>query len=417
MYSLQFGNGGVSVFGGEAGAELTDAVPVGIVLGPAEGDAAYAVVVEVGDDLVDGDAVDVLRGEEMAVGAGVVVGLAKEADRDELVEQALYHGVGEVGLASEGVDVVGWHALGKAVGDAVEEEDAEGVVVATRHVLGVLGEGIFIDTLVGIAELGADEGDDPRDVEPQHEHREGGEGAVDGVVAGEDDLVVDVDVLEHLEQSAGNEARDKDGTPLDVGVGHELVEGDEGDAPEDHGGDLDDELHGVGEDDVVAEEAGEGDEEEGEAAGDNDEDGEDEEDGDVVDGATVDVAGGTYVPDGVERRLDVGGEHDDGVEQYEEAYAEEDAAVGVGEVGVDEAEEGVGEVGTDGEVGAQLFLDDIAEVEASGYGEDDGEDGYGGKDAAVGEGGGVGGEVVIHEAFAGDHEPAAESDAYALEQC
>lgn len=338
-----------------------------------------------GDDLVDGDAVDVLRGEEMAVGAGVVVRLAEEADRDELVEQALYHGVGEVGLTSEGVDVVGWHALGKAVGDAVEEEDAEGVVVATRHVLRVLGEGVLIDTLVGIAELGADEGDDPRDVEPQHEHREGGKGAVDGVVAGEDDLVVDVEILEHLEQGAGDDARDKDGTPLDMGVGHELVEGDEGDAPEEHGDDLDDELHGVGEDDVVAEEAGEGDHEEGEATGDDDEDGEDEEDGDVVDGATVDVARGTYVPDGVERRLDVGCEHDDGVEQDEETYAEEDAAVGVGEVGVDEPEEGVGDVWTDGEVGAQLFLDDVAEIEASGNGEDDGEDGYGGKDATVGE--------------------------------
>lgn len=60
------------MFGGEAGAELADAVPVGIVLGPAEGDASDAVVVEVIDDLVDGEAMDVLRGQEMAMSARVV---------------------------------------------------------------------------------------------------------------------------------------------------------------------------------------------------------------------------------------------------------------------------------------------------------------------------------------------------------
>lgn len=129
------------------------------------------------------------------------------------------------------MNVVGGHALGKAVGDAVEEEDAERVVVATRHVLRVLGEGIFIDTLVGIAELGTDEDDDPRDVEPQHEHRQGGKCAVDGVVAGEDDLVVDVEILQHLEESTGEDAGDEYGTPLDMGVGHEFVESDESNAP------------------------------------------------------------------------------------------------------------------------------------------------------------------------------------------
>lgn len=91
------------------------------------------------------------------------------------------------------------------------------------------------------------------------------------------------------------------------------------------------------------------------------------------------------MPDSIKSGLYAGGEHDDGVEQDEEAHAEEDAAVGVGEIGVDEAKECVGDVGTYGEVGAQLFLDDITEVEASGDGEDDGEDGYGGKDATVGE--------------------------------
>ena len=303
---------------------------------------------------------------------------------------------------------VGGHTLGETVCDARKEQDAEGIVVATRHVLRVLREGILIDTLIGITYLCAHKANYPRDVEPNHEHRQGGKRTVDGIVAGEYNLEVDVQVLQKLEERTNDDAGDEHRMPVYMGVWHQFVEQDKANAPEQHGGYLDDELHGGGENHVFAEYARQGYHEDGKTAGDDNHQGQDDKDGDVVDDAPIDVARSAHVPNGVECRLDAAGQHDHRVEQHDEAEAEEYATVGVFEVGVDETEYRVGQFVADGEVVAQLLFDDRTEVKASCHGEDDGQDRHGGQNAAIGQRCGIAGEIVVEKTI--------DSDGYAAQE-
>ena len=83
---------------------------------------------------------------------------------------------------------------------------------------------VVVQVLVGVAQLGTKQADGPRNLHPQHEQRQRREGAVDGVIAGQEYLRIDIDILQNLHGDTRQDARyDGAGRP-DARVGHEDVE-------------------------------------------------------------------------------------------------------------------------------------------------------------------------------------------------
>ena len=137
----------------------------------------------------------------------------------------------------------------------------------------------------------------------------------------------------------------------------------------------------------------------------DDDEGQQQEDSEVVDDLPIDCTRAFDVPNRVECFLDVGCEREQGVEQEYQTDADEDAAFGMLEVGLHEIEYCVGNVWISFERVPQLCLDDGVEAEASGNGEDDGQNGDGCQHAAVGEGRSIAQDVVLLDAFPSDDEP------------
>ena len=85
--------------------------------------------------------------------------------------------------------------------------------------------------------------------------------------------------------------------------------------------------------------------EDAQAAGDDNDKGHEQEDADVVRNLAGDGARTLDVPNGVECFLDVRGQREQSIKQEYQANADEDAALGVLQVGVHKVENGVDNVG------------------------------------------------------------------------
>lgn len=364
------------------------------------------VAVQTLKNQVDGDAGRVQTGLVRHGAVVLVECLAEQADGCQFVHQSLNERMGKLGLLRKLVYVEGRLRLLEPAANVGHDEQTQCIVVQAREVLAVLGKQVLVASLESVAHLRAGQADVPGELQPKHEERQGCKRAVDGVVTGNHQLVMDVEVLQQLEQTAGKKARYDNRTPADVGVGHQFVKGHKTEAGQKHRSVLDDELHGAGYDPVGCQLVHNCQHEDTEAGGDHDEQGKYHEDGDVVQNLPRDVARGAHVPDGVERRLDVGGKHNHGVEQQEQAHTQEHATVGVLEVMVDEVEDVLREVVVGLKVFPDAFLDNGTEAKASGYGKDDAQHGNRGEDAAVGKCGGIAGEVVLNEALDGDDQAA-----------
>ena len=57
---------------------------------------------------------------------------------------------------------------------------------------------VVVEVLIGVTQFGTKEADGPRDLYPQHEQRQGGKWTVDGIVAGEEYLRMDIEYLQSL---------------------------------------------------------------------------------------------------------------------------------------------------------------------------------------------------------------------------
>ena len=119
----------------------------------------------------------------------------------------------------------------------------------------------------------------------------------------------------------------------------------------------------------------------------------------------VDGARALDEPYRVEGLLDVCRKREQRVEQEYQANADEDATLGMLQVGIDEIENRVGNVGIAFQRVPKLCLDDGVEAEATGNGEYDGKHRNGCQHAAVGQRRSIVHDVVLGDAFPSDDEP------------
>ena len=119
----------------------------------------------------------------------------------------------------------------------------------------------------------------------------------------------------------------------------------------------------------------------------------------------VDGARALDVPDSVEGLLDVCCQRKQSVEQEDQTDADEDAALGVLQVGLDEVEDSVGNVRVLSERAPQFRLKDSIKAEATGNGKDDGKHRNGSQHTAVGQSRSVVHDVVLGDTLPSNHEP------------
>ena len=83
---------------------------------------------------------------------------------------------------------------------------------------------VFVHVLVREGQLGADQHDQPAQLQPDQKQGQGRETAVDGVIAGHAYLEKDISPLQDLKGRAGDYPADQSGREGDFGVGHEDID-------------------------------------------------------------------------------------------------------------------------------------------------------------------------------------------------
>ncbi len=73
-------------------------------------------------------------------------------------------------------------------------------------------------------EFGAQKNDQPTEMQPEDEERQGGEAPVDRVIPGDADLGADVDSLKELITGPGKNSGQNPGFKTDPGIGHKNVQ-------------------------------------------------------------------------------------------------------------------------------------------------------------------------------------------------
>ena len=94
-------------------------------------------------------------------------------------------------------------------------------------VVGLGQESKLLEILVGIAQLGSEKADGPRELHPKHEQRKRGKRAVNGVIAREKYLSLDIEQLQHLHRHTRQDAGHNGILQAHPRVGHQHVEPDE----------------------------------------------------------------------------------------------------------------------------------------------------------------------------------------------
>lgn len=254
-----------------------------------------------------------------------------------------------------------------------------------------------------MGEQHAEKADEPRELQPQQEERQGGKTSVDGVITGDPDLSRNVEHLEKLEGRAGNEGTEEGITKLDFGVGDvDVDEGEQADDEEERKS-----FHERCQNMVEQIELVDGrTDEQGDAGIADHKDGNDEDQGQIVGELAVIGSLAFDVPDVVEVVFDPENEAHYRVEHEDDAHADEDAALGIFERRVGKFES-FGENGfLPGKVFEEFALDDVLEAKASGNGEKDGQNGNDGQKSAVGQGRSARTDVELDEVADGENKDA-----------
>ncbi len=259
-------------------------------------------------------------------------------------------------------------------------------------------------------DLGAEEDDQPADVEPDQVDEDHGHGAVEAGVAGRPHLERDVSPEGELPGDPPDEPARGGGLRPDPGVGHEDVEEGEAEAGEEEGGDPEDRDPGGPEDLVLhqGDHRGLGMEGPGDADPGQDEEGGDDEDGEVVGEHPPGCAPPGGAPDVVEGGLDVAHHRDDREDEHRQRRGAQGGGADVADVvedAVPDLQVPQGDVLHDpGLEGGEVSLEGL------GQGEGEGEEGDQREDGDVGEGGGPQRAAVLDEAADDDGDDPDEAD-------
>ena len=329
----------------------------------------------------------------------LVVYLHKQLHVGKFAQQYAYEAVGQMRVCSQSVSCEGFQAGSEVLAYAAHEQEDERVAVASAQFVADALEGIRLQALVCVTELGTEQADAPRNLQPQHEKRDGGERTVDGIVGTQLYLIVDVQPFHSHEHRSRDDAGQNGVPPLDARVGHQREKQHESQHGKEERRDVKEEGHRLAEQLYVGQQGAEGLKEDADAAGDDHHKGKNQEYAEVVDNLSEDGTRALDEPDSVESLLDVRGKGNERIEKEDDADADEDAAFGVLQVGIDEEENRVGDVGVAFEGTSQPRLDDGVEPEAASYGEHDGQHRDSSKHAAVGEGRSVAHNVVLRDAL------------------
>ena len=320
----------------------------------------------------------------------------------KLVDDLLGEASGYVGKGCQLGHGVRCSAFFIALADERGDEQCREIVESVADVFHIVVETIELEVLAVVGELNAKEDDAPEDVEEEEQQGDDGERAVDGVVGRDVHLHVDVEVEERLKNEASDEARDDGVAETYLGVGEEDEHAGE-DEPRQHvGRSLDEEADEGAEEELALQVGIDGGHENAPAGDADDEERQQEEHGEVVGNLAEDGALLLYAPDCVHVLLNVAGKGDDRPEEHNEADADEDAAVGVLEVGVDEGHDGVEGVAAYGNAVTEERLQEVGEPETAGNGEEQRQDGHERKGRGVGEGLGLHGDAVAGILTGGD---------------
>ena len=227
-----------------------------------------------------------------------------------------------------------------------------------------------VHVLIRIGELCAEETDGPRHLNPQHEEWQGGKGAVDGVVARHPHLGVDIDYLQDLHAHTREDARNDGTRGLYLRVGHVDIKSDEEQRQQEIRCEVEQMAHQGTQIFKMAHLRRKGRDIERQTDGDDEQYREEQEHRQIVGEGTDDGSRVAHLPDVVEGLLDIVHQHEHGVEHEDQSDAEEDAALGVDEIAVDEADDGICRLRLRREGVAEPYLDVFVIAETSGNGKD-----------------------------------------------
>ena len=265
-------------------------------------------------------------------------------------------------------------------------------------------EGKLLEVLAGVGELGSEEADGPRQLHPEHEQRQGSKRAVDGVVAGEEDLAIDVEILQQLHGHTSEDAWHDGILQLHTGVGEEHVEGDEHSRHDDIGHEADEEPHGRAQEHIALHLLGNGGEEDGHTRREHDGDGCQEEERDVVGNLARPGPLLLHLPNLVERDLHVVNQREHGPEHEDQADAQDDAAMRVHQIGVDEPHDDIGGLWLTRQHVDEPLLDVLVEAKATRDGKHHSHHGHDGQERGVSECRGSSHHTLVDEELYGQIE-------------
>ena len=312
--------------------------------------------------------------------------LGEHAYLHKLVEQVVHDADRYARVELQLQRRVGLAALAEAVADAARYDEAKQRLVAVAEVFGLSLESVVVHVLIGVAQLRTEQAYQPRYLHPEHEQRQSGKRTVDGVVAAHPNLRVDVEELQTLHGYTGEYAGHNGATHLHLCVGHEEVERNEHARHDGVGHELQEELRQRTDNHRVLNLLEDSGEEDAYTRRDNYHYRHKQKHRRVVGDGAEYAARLLHLPDVVERALDVADKHHHGEEHEQQADAEEESALGVYEVGVDEADNYLRHLRLAGERLSEPQFDILVEAEAARYAEHHGEDGHDGEQRRVGEG-------------------------------
>ena len=288
--------------------------------------------------------------------------------------------------------------------DTAHQQQDERVAIASAQFVADAFECVGVQALVGIAELCPEQTDAPRYLQPQHKQWDGSKRTIDGVVGTQLYLIVYVQPFDNHKHGARQDAGQNRVFPLDACVGHQREKQHEDNNCKGYWRDVQDEGHRVREQPRVGQQRSERLQEDAQTTCDDDDERQQQEDPEVIDDLPVDGARALDEPYRVEGLLDVCRKREQRVEQEYQANADEDATLGMLQVGIDEIENRVGNIGIAFQRVPKLCLDDGVEAEATGNGEYDGKHRHGCQHAAVGQRRSIVHDVVLRDALPGDDE-------------
>ena len=207
---------------------------------------------------------------------------------------------------------------------------------------------------------------------------------------------MDIEYLQSLHGDTSQNAGHDDAYGPDAGVGHKDIEADKHSRHEHIGQEGYEQAYERAQQQQVRHGVGHGGHEYRDTRREDDDDGKEEEHGQVVGKGPEDASGLLDLPYLVEGILDVAHQHEYRVEHEYQSDAQENTALRVAQVTVDEADDDVSCLGLRLEGISKPHLNILVVTETTRYGKDDGQYGHDGQQRAVGQG-----CSLLHDALGG----------------